>query len=141
MPPVPEDIVAFVQEHHVLALATASNGYPYVAPLFYAYDTARHCFVFASGSETEHARQMIETTDVAAGIYLETETVGKIRGLQLLGRVLPADDADRKCYFGTFPYARAMLPTLWRLEPRWMKLTDNRLGFGKKLIWGAEADV
>jgi uncharacterized protein YhbP (UPF0306 family) len=137
MPTVPEKMTAFVAEHHVLTLATSCEGVPYAAPLFYAYDAERNRFIFASGAETEHAKQMLENPSVAAGIYLETETVGKIQGLQCLGTVVPADDADKKCYFGRYPYARALQPTLWRLEPTWMKLTDNRLGFGKKLLWEA----
>lgn len=137
MPTVPEKIIAFIAEHHVLTLATSREGMPYAAPLFYAYDTERNRFVFASDAETEHAKQMIETSAVAAGIYLETDTVGKIQGLQCCGIVAPADDSDRKSYFARFPYARALQPTLWRLEPVWMKLTDNRLGFGKKLVWDA----
>jgi len=132
-----EAAAAFVREHHVLTLATSRDGFPYAAPLFYAYDAARNCFVFASGEETEHTAQMRENPWVAAGIALETDTVGKIRGLQCRGRVVASDPEDARCYFARFPYARVMRPTLWRLEPSWMKLTDNRLGFGKKLVWEA----
>ena len=34
-----------------------------------------------------------------------------------------------------FPYAVLMKTTLWILEIEYIKMTDNRLGFGKKLIW------
>ena len=139
MPRALDAIAAFIGEHHVMTLATSRDGLPYAAPLFYAYDRQRNCFVFASAQETEHARQMEQNPEIAAGIYLETETVGKVQGLQLRGRVFGAQDTDGKCYFGRFPYARVLRPTLWRLEPSWMKLTDNRLGFGKKLLWEAEA--
>jgi hypothetical protein len=134
-------IAAFVREHHVLTLATSRDGSPYATPLFYAYDDVRNCFVFASAEETEHTAQMKANPSVAAGIALETDTVGKIQGVQCRGRVVVADAADARCYYARFPYARAMLPTLWRLEPSWMKLTDNRLGFGRKLLWDAAAPV
>jgi uncharacterized protein YhbP (UPF0306 family) len=132
-----EAVAAFVREHHLLTLATSRDGTPYATPLFYAYDEARNCFVFASEEETEHASQMRANPSVAAGIALETDTVGKIQGVQCRGRVVVSDAADAQCYFARFPYARVMRPTLWRLEPSWMKLTDNRLGFGRKLIWEA----
>lgn len=135
MPSALEKIVRFVSEHHVLTLATAGEEGPYAAPLFYAYDAASRRFVFASDPGTEHARQMTASSTVAAGIYLETDTVGKIQGLQIRGNVIAASKDDAKHYFETFPYARMMRPVLWRLEPFWMKLTDNRLGFGKKVIW------
>jgi len=137
MPAALEKIAAFVREHHVMTLATCGNGMPYAAPLFYAYDAGRNRFVFASDVQTEHGRQMLENPVVAAGIALETDAVGKIRGLQCRGAVVPADAADQKTYFTRFPYARPLRPTLWCLEPAWMKLTDNRLGFGKKLVWEA----
>ncbi|WP_345985100.1 pyridoxamine 5'-phosphate oxidase family protein [Sulfurimonas sp. HSL-1656] len=136
-----ESIAAFVREHHVLTLATSRDDSPYATPLFYAYDDTRNCFVFASAEETEHTAQMKANPSVAAGIALETDAVGKIQGLQCRGRVVASDAADARCYYARFPYARALLPTLWRLEPSWMKLTDNRLGFGKKLVWEAAAAV
>ena len=51
--------------------------------------------------------------------------------------MVASDGSDARCYYARFPYAKIMRPTLWRLEPSWMKLTDNRLGFGKKLVWQA----
>lgn len=130
-----ERIARFVSEHHVLTLATAGEDGPYAAPLFYAYDAANLHFVFASDPDTKHAGQMRANGAVAAGIALETDTVGKIQGVQIRGNVIAASDDDAKIYFEVFPYARMMRPVLWRLEPFWMKLTDNRLGFGKKVIW------
>lgn len=132
-----EAIVAFIREHHVMTLATCDRGNTCATPLFFAYDAQRNCFVFASDAHTNHATQMAKNPKVAAGISLETDTVGKIQGLQLRGTVHDADTDDHKCYFGRFAYAKAMRPRLWRLEPVWMKLTDNRLGFGKKLFWEA----
>jgi uncharacterized protein YhbP (UPF0306 family) len=38
-------------------------------------------------------------------------------------------------YIKEFPYAAVADLELWRLEADFMKLTDNTLGFGKKLIW------
>jgi uncharacterized protein len=134
-------IAAFIRDHHVLTLATSREGFPYAAPLFYAYDAQRNRFVFASDAGTEHARQMLENPTVAAGIYLETDAVGKLQGLQCIGRVIPAEEADKKIYFERFPFARVLKPCLWCLKPAWMKLTDNRLGFGKKLIWEATGDL
>ncbi len=134
-----ENMAAFIAEHHVMTLATADEaGMPHCASVFYAYDEKRNVFVFASGADTGHARQMTVRPDVAAAIHLETGTVGKIRGLQLRGTALKTEaETDADLYFSAFPYARVMRPVLWRLEPAWMKLTDNRLGFGKKLVWEA----
>ena len=42
---------------------------------------------------------------------------------------------NKMLYIKRFPYTAVADLTLWRLEADFMKLTDNTLGFGKKLIW------
>jgi uncharacterized protein YhbP (UPF0306 family) len=62
-----------------------------------------------------------------------------LQGLQIEGEVSLAEGADleaaRRAYLRRFPYATVMEQPLWILQPTLMKLTDNTLGFGKKLIW------
>ena len=41
----------------------------------------------------------------------------------------------RTAYLKKFPYAVLMKTSLWDLWIIYIKMTDNRLGFGKKLIW------
>ena len=132
-----ERIVKFLKRHHVMTLATATtSGEPYCANAFYAYDAERNVFVFTSDDTTRHAQEMLANSRVAASVVLETRIVGKVQGLQICGTAERGDDADRKTYLRRFPYAAAVGELhLWRIEPDFMKLTDNTLGFGKKLIW------
>ena len=59
-------IVSFIARHHVLTLATAtSEGMPYCAACFYAYDKARNVIVFTSDDNTTHAQQMVTICRVA----------------------------------------------------------------------------
>lgn len=137
--PVDERIKAFLKRHHVMTLATVSGSSPYCANLFYAYIPDSNIFIFTSDDKTRHYREMTENSFVAASIVLETRTVGNIQGMQLQGHVSLASDeqlsAARRAYLKRFPYAVIAELTLWVLKPAFMKLTDNRLGFGKKLIW------
>ena len=48
---------------------------------------------------------------------------------------IAAKEGDKMTYIKRFPYTAIADLTLWRLEADFMKLTDNTLGFGKKLIW------
>ena len=129
-------IEGFIAEHHVLTLATATPcGEPYCCNAFYAYDKASGAFIFTTDLSTHHGKMMAENERVAASILLETRTVGKIQGLQITGKVKPAIDGDKMRYIKDFPYAVVADLSLWRLEAEMMKFTDNRLGFGKKLIW------
>ncbi len=132
-------IVKFIGRHHVMTLATVgADGAPYCCNAFYGYDEQREVLVFASNEETLHAEQMMSDERVAASIVLETKVVGKLQGLQITGRVVRGDDRDRDCYIAKFPFAAVAPLTLWRLELEFVKLTDNRLGFGKKIIWRRE---
>lgn len=119
-----------------MTLATTSEeGTPYCSNAFYGYDAERNLLVFTSDLSTLHARQMERNPQVAASVVLETRIVGRIQGIQLCGTAARADEAARKTYLKRFPYAALAELTLWTIAPDFMKLTDNTLGFGKKLIW------
>lgn len=129
-------IERFIARHHVLTLATATaQGAPYCCNCFYAYDKAAAAFIFTSDPATHHAEMMLSNARVAASIVLETRIVGKVQGLQITGYANRATEADRLTYLKSFPYAAVAELHLWRLEADFLKLTDNTLGFGKKLIW------
>lgn len=136
---IDKKILGFIQDHHVLTLATASNNSPYCCSCFYVFLEDKNMFVFTSDKDTKHVADIDENKKVAGAIVLETSIVGKIRGLQFTGLIeeLKHDDFKmaKKVYLKKFPIARLAKLTLWGLTPGFMKLTDNRLGFGKKLIW------
>ena len=128
-------IIDFIRRHHVLTLATSVEGEPYCAACFYAYDKERNRLIFTSDDSTRHAQQMLENAKVAVGITLETRIVGKVQGVQICGVASRGDDGDKRLYIKRFPYAALAPLNIWAVEPTFIKLTDNTLGFGKKLIW------
>ncbi|OHE01195.1 MAG: hypothetical protein A3K14_10350 [Sulfurimonas sp. RIFCSPLOWO2_12_FULL_36_74] len=131
-----EKIDAFLAKHHVLSLATSDGLELNACNLFYAFDAAKISFVVASSDETTHVKNITKNPKVAGTVVLETKVVGKIEGVQFRGDFLPLEDeALKKLYFKSFPYALAMNPTLWQIKINYFKLTDNTLGFGKKIIW------
>ncbi len=132
-------IVEFIRKHHVLTLATTSGGLPWCAHCFYTYMEENNWLVFTSGDQTRHIGDVEKNPEVAVGIVLETSVVGKVQGLQLRGRMRrPIGEEEGRvkfAYLKRFPFAALMDTSLWIVEPCYMKMTDNRLGFGKKLIW------
>ena len=136
---IDEKITSFVKKHHVLTLATVDGeGMPYVANCFYAYDSQRNLFIFTSDTTTRHGEHMVAKPNVALSIPLETRVVGRVQGIQICGIAERGDEEARLCYIKRFPYAAVAPLTLWAVRPTMMKLTDNTLGFGKKLIWESE---
>ena len=129
-------IIAFLQKHHILALAVCDKEGPYAASCFYAFDESRFALLFASDPATRHMRAIFSDEGrAAAAIHHDTKRVGVVRGAQIKGICEAADEEQRRLYLARFPYAAAMDPAVWALRIEWLKYTDNRLGFGKKLIW------
>jgi uncharacterized protein YhbP (UPF0306 family) len=130
-----ERIEAFLAKHHLLSLATVAKNAPQSASLFYAYDAENIAFVVASDRKTEHIQNVLVNDNIAGTVALETDAVGKIEGVQFKGLMRAISQEEGALYFKRFPYARVMNPQLWQIVLTDMKLTDNRLGFGKKLYW------
>ncbi|MFT5836096.1 MAG: hypothetical protein ACI9RG_000990 [Sulfurimonas sp.] len=130
-----EKIVNFINKHHVLSLATSCNAELSVCNLFYAFDENEVSFIVASSEGTTHIEHILQNQNIAGSIVLETKTIGKIQGLQFRGKFsLLEEQILKKLYFKTFPYALAMNPKLWQIKIDYLKMTDNNLGFGKKII-------
>ncbi len=128
-------IEKFLLKHHVLTLASVNDkGEPYCANLFYVYLPDIHSFVFTSSEDTRHGSDMLANERVAASVVLETTVVGKLQGAQITGRVSRTDKYKRD-YLKKYPFAVLAELELWVLRADFIKFTDNRLGFGKKLIW------
>jgi uncharacterized protein YhbP (UPF0306 family) len=127
--------MAFIQEHHVMHVSSHEDGKSWTASCFYAFLEKESSFVFASDKKTRHMQNIAKNPLVSATIALETKEVGLIQGLQFEGRVKKASLKAKKTYLLAYPFAAALMPSLWEIEVTYAKLTDNHLGFGKKMEW------
>lgn len=139
MKEIDKKILDFIKEHHVLTLATSCNNIPWCCQCFYVFLKEEAKFIFTSHEDTRHIREALKQPVVAASIVLETKIVGKIQGLQITGR-LNAIGSEflnkyKIAYLKRFPIAATMDSKYWTLTIDYMKMTDNRLIFGQKLIW------
>jgi len=139
MNPIDKRIIKFIRKHHVLNLATSSDNMPYAASIFYIYIESENKLIFASDDKTRHIQDCIKQPIVAGTIALETIFISRIRGIQFKGKVSEINDEIlRKNYIKRFPLALFIPFKLWVIELHYIKMTDNRLGFGKKIIWEKE---
>jgi len=134
-----ERMIKFVKKHHVLTLATSVENNPYCCNCFYAYFPDENWLILTSDKSTKHINDVVKHNFVAGSIVLETRIIGKIQGLQFNGYMFEAEgEALEKCnriYLNRFPFARLIETHLWYIDLTFLKLTDNTLGFGKKIIW------
>ena len=130
-----DKINEFLQEHHVMSLSTCRGNELSSCNLFYVFDKASNSFIVASSEDTLHVEHIKINKNIAGTVVLETKSVGKIQGVQFRGEFIKLKESSlEKLYFKHFPYALAMNPTLWQIKINYFKMTDNRFGFGKKII-------
>ncbi len=135
-------IVDFILKHHVLTLSTSDCEASWCCSCFYVYLKEKNILAFSSEKNTKHIRQASANQKVSGTIVLETSIIGKIQGIQFSGIIREAETEMlaevRREYLKRFPYAILTKTELWTIDIDYIKFTDNRLGFGKKLIWTKE---
>jgi hypothetical protein len=136
-------ITEFIHKHHIFTLATSAMNIPYTCTCFYVYIDELNLLVFTSDYGTRHVEEMLRQPIVAGAIALETTMIGKIQGIQFTGMSseLKDDLYDKALskYLKKFPLANFKKLALWGIQPDFIKMTHNRLGFGTKLIWNYES--
>jgi uncharacterized protein len=137
-------IIKFFRKHHVLTIATCSENEPWCANCFYVYLEEENALIFTSDYDTRHGKEFLKNDLVAGSVVLETMIIGKIRGIQFQGRISEPEGTllskAKMAYLKRFPVAALMETKLWIVKLSYIKMTDNRLGFGKKLIWKSGDD-
>jgi len=141
-----------------LTLATTSpQGRPHAAPVYFvALETNKAAaspawrLYFFSEPGSRHARDIAHCAQAAAALYPQCQGWRDIRGLQLRGAVYsvaPGAEWDQAwgAYRTKFPFVAQLKAvvarnTLYALIPDWMRLVDNRRGFGYKEEWPRDAN-
>ena len=128
----------------MLSIATVSEQGPWCASCFYAWDEENNTLIITTDTNTRHGAEFRANPKVAGTIALETKRIGRIRGAQFTGTISEPTGDDlsraRTIYLKRFPYAALTEIHLWVIKLNHIKLTDNRLGFGKKIIWTSGDD-
>lgn len=145
-----------------LTLTTASReGFAHAAPVYFealqppvvvrpAGDIAPFHLYFFSEPDSRHCRDIASSGWLAGAIYLDTQDWREIRGLQVRGKVRlmseePEWEAVFQAYQQKFPFVRAIQEEvaqneLYGFTPTWIRLVDNRPGFGFKQEWSYPDD-
>ena len=134
MQQIDKKIQNYIKEHHLLTFAVCDKKSPYCANCFYAY--LDKSLIFASDIDTKHIKMALLNPNVAGTISKETKNIGKIQGIQFVAKMkMDISFSEKEAYLKRFPFAKFHKPLLWTIKLKFIKFTDNTLGFGKKLIW------
>ena len=146
-----------LEAHGTVTLATLGPEGPWAATVFFASDVALNLY-FVTDPRTRHGRDMAGGGPVAAAVNRDIRTWDEVLGLQMSGRasVLADEARDRALALDLrkFPDVarlferprdaheevianRLRRTAFWCLSPAWVRVVDNRRGFG----WKAEYEL
>jgi uncharacterized protein len=128
-----------------MTIATSgASGEPHAAAVYFASDEQPNLYFF-SDTESQHIRDIAQGGRAAVTIYPECFDWKDIRGLQLRGTVSrvpegPAWENAWERYLAKFPFVSDLqveiqANALYVFTPHWIRLVDNRQGFGYKQEW------
>jgi flavin prenyltransferase len=125
-----------------MTLAThGRDGEPHAAPVYFAAEGERS-FYFFSDPASQHGQDLAVEPRAAAALHPLVAGWQEIRGLQLRGTVRavpPGEEWERawQLYQAKFPFVEKLKAAvaanqLYAFTPDWIRLVDNRKGFGYK---------
>jgi uncharacterized protein YhbP (UPF0306 family) len=155
------EILAYLESHNTVTLATCRDNLPWAATVFYASEGFR--LYFFSAPDSRHCQNLAENPRVAATVQEDYRDWRKIKGIQLEGRVEEIVSPNGKqrafdVYARKYPeamklftdpesglYHRAFLRVrFYRVLPERVFFIDNEKGFGQRrelVIAGEGGDV
>jgi hypothetical protein len=144
---VPPEFTEFIKITTMTIATVGETGEPHAAAVYFASDKRLKLFFFSS-PESAHTRDILADARAAVTIYPECRSWQDIRGLQLRGTVRQlahGPDWERawEIFAAKFPFIAELRPVVasnefYVFEPFWLRLIDNRLGFGHKQEWRLE---
>ena len=123
---------------------TGSSGETHAAPVYFVADEELKLYFF-SAPDSQHGQDITHNPFAAVAFYPECQGWEDIRGLQMRGEVRvvepgPQWEAAWERYAAKFPFASQLKDIvaqnmLYVFLPDWIRLVDNRQGFGFKQEW------
>ena len=140
--------VELIAGQNTVTLATAKDGVPWAAPVYYV--NLDFAFYFFSDPDSRHIRESQETRHAAGAIFHPGSTWREIRGIQMTGeiaQVSPGWEALKalRAYLKKFPFtekffdrhqeldldafAKRFRVRLYRFQANLLYYMDNRIRF------------
>ena len=148
------DLLAILEETSTLTLATVDHdGGPRATPLYFAPDPNQVSdgnlvwflsFLFLSDPTSIHGQNLAREPRCAMALYPEEADWRRLRGVQAKGQ---AHEVERDILNPALELYRQHVPAaaevpeaaarsrLYRFRPTWIRLIDNRKGFGRHEEW------
>jgi uncharacterized protein YhbP (UPF0306 family) len=135
-----DNIQNFIKHHNTMTLATRGEKDVGAAAVFYAPIKESNSLLFVSKPKSEHITNLENNNKCAATIQEDGLKWDVIKGLQIKGIVIEAEDKYWNTYFKRFPYikddealSKALKEVvLYEFQISWARLINNEKGFGNR---------
>ena len=123
-----------------MTIATANNGNPAAAAVFYVPINEGRRLLFVSSEKSEHITNLKNNINCAVTIQEDGQDWNIIRGIQIKGEIRESDDKNWEKYFDKYDYinndetlSKALAKVkLYELRIKWLRMIDNSKGFGNR---------
>jgi len=142
------DQTASLLDEPVMILATVSPAnQPHAAAVYFAAcrTSGGLDLYYFSDPTSQHSRDLSSNPNAGGEIHPPGSDWRSIHGLQLSGVVAPVQEGSSwddgwGLYAAKFPFVKGLRAivarnALYRFRTRWLRLIDNRRGFGFKTEW------
>lgn len=139
-------IIQFINGQKIATVCGADEqGNPYCFHCFYAFNAQAGLLYYKSSPEVYHTKLLLERPLVAGTIQPDKLNPLAVQGVQFEGELLPQGHGLTKgasaAYYQRLPFALVMPGDVYTIRLKRIKMTDNRQGFGKKIIWEAACKI
>jgi uncharacterized protein YhbP (UPF0306 family) len=137
---IQQHIANFISQQSVASICCIGpEGDLHCFSCYYAYQEKQELLFFKTSDNSQHMQYLL-VNPVLAGTILP-DKLNKVvsKGIQFNGRLVSPGHAQgndaQKFYHRRYPFALAMKGTVYTIRLDWLKMTDNSLGIGTKLVW------
>jgi len=131
-------IIEFISQQKTASVCCLDeNNNPYCFSVFFVFDKDRERLYFKSSSSSSHVRYLLLNKEIAGTILPDKLNLLAIQGIQFTGSICPGESIHfaARAYHKKIPFALAMPGDVWAIQLKTIKLTDNTIGIGKKILW------
>lgn len=135
-----EKLIHYLQQQSCATICCVDEqGKPWCFSCFYIFNEAEGVLYFKSHDDALHSSILQKNPLVAGSVLPDKLNKLQIKGIQFTGKILnelhPLDAKAFGYYHKKNPQALAIAGKVWTLQLEHIKMTDNTLGFGKKISW------
>lgn len=134
-----QHIMRFLEQQHLLTLCAGNGSDMWCANCFYLFEPSNMLLWLMTEPQTRHGNLMQQNRQVVGTIAPIPESIALIKGVQYRGEILLLTGEEARVasagYYQRFPQAKGIVAPIWQIALQEVKMTDNTLGFGKKLHW------